>query len=120
MQVNCFKHHVQAKLCDKCIVETTSERALQTAQMADRLDHLWDQHPELHREMLRLEDRFPLTGVQILTTVPFPQGRGESMSLSLLKLLADTFHTQLAKHQDARIGANDDGFYIYKIRRANG
>lgn len=111
----CTKHSQKRKYCERCLLDVNAEQALLFEQYQQRFDALWEE-PGFQNSMLAVEKRYPLGNTAVLSVIPFPK---DLLSLTkgakLIRELLAEYARVKTSAPDARIGANKNGFFIYRF-----
>ena len=98
------------------------EQSLMIDRLVSRWEMLWNEHSEMHEQMLRIENRFPVSGIELIDVMPYRnQTCGTLTSVGSNRAGMRDFFTEFLDRYfmiketrpTAQIGCNSDGFFIF-------
>lgn len=128
MRDTCQQHDCKRKYCEQCLLELNAEQGIVMDQLYSRLDELAALGDEFDEALRQVEKKYPIAGVVVLQNIPYPPdlecywergqigpARGELNEL--FTRVINEFTRLKLEVDDAKLGVNASGFFIYRFAR---
>lgn len=120
----CETHNRRDEYCEQCLLDSKLEHFAAMEQYGNRLEKLWENLPQLHEILLKVEREFPISGIRVLSEIPFPpdlftylergqEGPARGELREVLEQLLTQFISLRLKNPDVKIGCSGKGFFLY-------